>query len=247
MVGMHISIALYEILPRTSQWLISRYGRTYNLLQSRKGKRQAWKFGIRDEKNSCERKVGRGMLCIAWGVCFVHRCFLPASLWCRCSILTIAQWISLRWSCTASRRISRTQNTSSALQDKGTEGCPRSHRGTFFSTRTRTRTSSQNEGFKPGFGGQWRILSRMGQSGPESFRVDWFGLPWCPKVRFCPRPRSGDWKYWNLPRLYANDRVDTYVALYEHPTPSSVDDVTHLQWRGLLHPAFVGQVLDTLM
>jgi hypothetical protein len=40
----------------------------YNLLQSRQGKRQAWKFGIKDEKNSWERKVALGMLCIAWGV-----------------------------------------------------------------------------------------------------------------------------------------------------------------------------------
>ncbi|KIM44470.1 hypothetical protein M413DRAFT_67558 [Hebeloma cylindrosporum] len=48
-------------------------------------------------------------------------------------------------------------------------------------------------------------------------------------------------------RLYANDRVNPYVALYEHPTPSRVDDITHLQWKGLLHPAFVGKVLDTVM
>ena len=48
-------------------------------------------------------------------------------------------------------------------------------------------------------------------------------------------------------RLHANDRVDPYIALYEHPTPSHVRDVTHLQWSGLLHPAFVQKVLDTVM
>ncbi|KAF8967763.1 ribonuclease P 40kDa subunit-domain-containing protein [Flammula alnicola] len=48
-------------------------------------------------------------------------------------------------------------------------------------------------------------------------------------------------------RLSANDRVDPYVALYEHPTPSHVQNVTHLQWRGLLSPSFVKDVMETVI
>jgi ribonuclease P/MRP protein subunit RPP40 len=76
--------------------------------------------------------------------------------------------------------------------------------------------------------------------------VDRYGLSWCPKVRCCfntiPKPLDCI-----VFRLHANDQVDPYVALYEHTTPSLVHDVTHLQWSGLLHPAFVQKVLDTLM
>ncbi|KAF8809507.1 hypothetical protein BYT27DRAFT_7222422 [Phlegmacium glaucopus] len=47
-------------------------------------------------------------------------------------------------------------------------------------------------------------------------------------------------------RLYANDRVDPYVCVYESPTPSRIHNVTHLRWRGLLCPNFVQEVLDTI-
>ncbi|KAI9464732.1 ribonuclease P 40kDa subunit-domain-containing protein [Boletus coccyginus] len=46
-------------------------------------------------------------------------------------------------------------------------------------------------------------------------------------------------------RLHANDRVDPYVAVYEAPSPASIDDVTHLSWRGLMDGAFVRSVIDT--
>lgn len=48
-------------------------------------------------------------------------------------------------------------------------------------------------------------------------------------------------------RLYANDRVDPYVAVYEPPSPSSIDDVTHLCWKGLMDSTFVRSVIDTAM
>jgi hypothetical protein len=48
-------------------------------------------------------------------------------------------------------------------------------------------------------------------------------------------------------RLYVNDRVDPYVCVYEPPTPSRIQNVTHLRWRGLLCPNFVQEVLDTIM
>ncbi|KAF9038529.1 hypothetical protein BJ165DRAFT_395325 [Panaeolus papilionaceus] len=40
-------------------------------------------------------------------------------------------------------------------------------------------------------------------------------------------------------RLYANDSVDPYVALYEPPEPSSVGSLTHLRWTGLVSPKLV--------
>ncbi|KAF8159424.1 ribonuclease P 40kDa subunit-domain-containing protein [Crassisporium funariophilum] len=44
-------------------------------------------------------------------------------------------------------------------------------------------------------------------------------------------------------RLFANDRVDPYIGVYEPPTPSRTQNVTHLRWRGLLCPAFVQEVI----
>lgn len=52
---------------------------------------------------------------------------------------------------------------------------------------------------------------------------------------------------WTRNRLHANDRVDPYVAVYEAPSPASIDDVTHLSWRGLMDGAFVRSVIDTAM
>ncbi|KAG6381716.1 ribonuclease P 40kDa subunit-domain-containing protein [Boletus reticuloceps] len=46
-------------------------------------------------------------------------------------------------------------------------------------------------------------------------------------------------------RLRANDRVDPYVAVYEVPEPASIEDVTHLHWRGLMDNAFVRTMIDT--
>ncbi|KAJ3495714.1 hypothetical protein NLJ89_g10584 [Agrocybe chaxingu] len=48
-------------------------------------------------------------------------------------------------------------------------------------------------------------------------------------------------------RLDANDRVDPYVALYEPPISSRVGNVTYLQWRGLLSPHFVQQILNAVI
>ncbi|KAJ3565079.1 hypothetical protein NP233_g7871 [Leucocoprinus birnbaumii] len=45
-------------------------------------------------------------------------------------------------------------------------------------------------------------------------------------------------------RLYANDRVDPFVAIYEPPAASQVGNVTHLRWKGLISPAFVQAVID---
>jgi len=59
---------LHEFLPHTLQWSIFHYGKMCSLLQSGKGKRHAWKFGIRDGRSSWERMVVFGMLCIAWRV-----------------------------------------------------------------------------------------------------------------------------------------------------------------------------------
>lgn len=44
-------------------------------------------------------------------------------------------------------------------------------------------------------------------------------------------------------RLKANDRVDPYVAVYDAPTPSSVGDMTHLRWTGLMDSVFVQSML----
>jgi len=41
--------------------------------------------------------------------------------------------------------------------------------------------------------------------------------------------------------------VDPYVCVYEPPTPSRIENVTHLRWRGLLCPKFVQEVLDTII
>ncbi|KAF9530390.1 ribonuclease P 40kDa subunit-domain-containing protein [Crepidotus variabilis] len=47
-------------------------------------------------------------------------------------------------------------------------------------------------------------------------------------------------------RLYANDRVDPYIALYDPPAPNRVGDVVHLRWRGLVSSEFVKHVLDVI-
>lgn len=44
-----------------------------------------------------------------------------------------------------------------------------------------------------------------------------------------------------------NDRVEPYVCVYEPPTPSRIQNVTHLRWKGLLCPKFVQEVSDTIM
>jgi len=48
-------------------------------------------------------------------------------------------------------------------------------------------------------------------------------------------------------RLHANDRVDPYVAVYTPPEPSHVGTITHIRWRGLLHPSFVQAVWKTVL
>ncbi|KZP19356.1 hypothetical protein FIBSPDRAFT_862773 [Athelia psychrophila] len=45
-------------------------------------------------------------------------------------------------------------------------------------------------------------------------------------------------------RLDANDSVDPYVSVYEAPAPSGTGTLTHVRWAGLLHPAFVQNVID---
>ncbi|KAG6861461.1 hypothetical protein C0995_016552 [Termitomyces sp. Mi166 len=45
-------------------------------------------------------------------------------------------------------------------------------------------------------------------------------------------------------RLKANDRVESYVALYEHPSPSYVGNITRLRWSGLIGPVFLQSVID---
>jgi len=45
-------------------------------------------------------------------------------------------------------------------------------------------------------------------------------------------------------RLQANDRVDSFVAVYRPPEPSTVADLAHLRWRGFLSPDFVQTVID---
>ncbi|KAG8221041.1 Pantoate-beta-alanine ligase-domain-containing protein [Butyriboletus roseoflavus] len=44
-------------------------------------------------------------------------------------------------------------------------------------------------------------------------------------------------------RLHANDRVDPYVAVYDAPSPASIDDVTHLRWKGLMDSTFVQSMI----
>jgi len=46
-------------------------------------------------------------------------------------------------------------------------------------------------------------------------------------------------------RLHANDRVEPYVAVYEAPSPASIDDVTHICWKGLMDSTFIRSVIDT--
>ncbi|EAU90442.2 hypothetical protein CC1G_00826 [Coprinopsis cinerea okayama7 len=48
----------------------------------------------------------------------------------------------------------------------------------------------------------------------------------------------------NSPRISARDRADPYIAVYEPPQPSSVGNVTHLCWRGLLAPTFVHTIIE---
>ncbi|KAL0953968.1 hypothetical protein HGRIS_005128 [Hohenbuehelia grisea] len=45
-------------------------------------------------------------------------------------------------------------------------------------------------------------------------------------------------------RLYADDRVDPYIAVYEAPSPSRTASVTRVRWKGLLGSTFMQQVLD---
>ena len=35
--------------------------------------------------------------------------------------------------------------------------------------------------------------------------------------------------------------------MYEAPLPASIDDVTHLRWKGLMDGTFVRSVIDTVM
>ncbi|KAH9976007.1 ribonuclease P 40kDa subunit-domain-containing protein [Lactifluus volemus] len=46
-------------------------------------------------------------------------------------------------------------------------------------------------------------------------------------------------------RLQANDRVDPYVSVYSAPAPSTIGDMLHIQWHGLLTPQFVRRVVET--
>jgi hypothetical protein len=48
-------------------------------------------------------------------------------------------------------------------------------------------------------------------------------------------------------RLNVHDRVDPYVAVYEPPEPTTIGEITHLCWRGLLSPAFVQKIVDTIV
>jgi len=48
-------------------------------------------------------------------------------------------------------------------------------------------------------------------------------------------------------RLHANDRVDPFVAVYDPPSPSYIGEITHLQWKGLLSPAFVQNILNAIV
>jgi ribonucleases P/MRP protein subunit RPP40 len=50
--------------------------------------------------------------------------------------------------------------------------------------------------------------------------------------------------YFLLGRLFANDRVDPYVSVYECPAPSYVGSITHLRWKGSLGPEFVQSVIN---
>ncbi|KIK56341.1 hypothetical protein GYMLUDRAFT_87283 [Collybiopsis luxurians FD-317 M1] len=45
-------------------------------------------------------------------------------------------------------------------------------------------------------------------------------------------------------RLKANDRVDSFVAVYEPPSPSRVGNTTHLQWTGFIGPSFVHSLIE---
>ncbi|PPQ63107.1 hypothetical protein CVT24_005818 [Panaeolus cyanescens] len=47
-------------------------------------------------------------------------------------------------------------------------------------------------------------------------------------------------------RLYANDRVDPYIALYEPPEQGSVGSIVHLRWTGLLPPMFIDKILNQI-
>ncbi|KAI0954502.1 hypothetical protein AcW1_006379 [Taiwanofungus camphoratus] len=43
-----------------------------------------------------------------------------------------------------------------------------------------------------------------------------------------------------------NDRTDPYLAVYTPPSPCQIEDVTHVQWTGLLSPAFVQIVMEAV-
>ncbi|KAI0923402.1 hypothetical protein AcV5_008964 [Taiwanofungus camphoratus] len=47
-------------------------------------------------------------------------------------------------------------------------------------------------------------------------------------------------------RLQKNDRTDPYLAVYTPPSPCQIKDVTHVQWTGLLSPAFVQIVMEAV-
>ncbi|KIY49938.1 hypothetical protein FISHEDRAFT_72168 [Fistulina hepatica ATCC 64428] len=49
--------------------------------------------------------------------------------------------------------------------------------------------------------------------------------------------------YLGAQRLYLNDRVDPYIAVYE-PPPSRAGSILVLRWRGLLSPQFAQAIID---
>ncbi|KAI0255947.1 ribonuclease P 40kDa subunit-domain-containing protein [Lactifluus subvellereus] len=46
-------------------------------------------------------------------------------------------------------------------------------------------------------------------------------------------------------QIASNDRVDPYVAVYSAPAPSTIGDMLHTKWNGLLTPEFVQRIVDT--
>ncbi|KAF7770458.1 hypothetical protein Agabi119p4_6432 [Agaricus bisporus var. burnettii] len=114
-----------------------------------------------------------------------------------------------------------------------------------------------------------RWTSQVPVADPTTYKVDcekkFLENVWIPNPSSIPpRPNQNqkdeleDWEHdtsalheWvgmaglHAERLFANDRVDPYVALYDPPTTSRVGNIVHLRWTGFLPPEFVQLMIDT--
>ncbi|KAI0820748.1 ribonuclease P 40kDa subunit-domain-containing protein [Trametes gibbosa] len=48
------------------------------------------------------------------------------------------------------------------------------------------------------------------------------------------------------PRISVSDRCEPYIAVYTHPTPSRIGNITTIRWKGFIPSVFVQGIADTI-